>query len=65
MSYDYSARQNKHPKVRYQSYLNNTDEPLDNVLADSPEAHKTILTEDCSEMRRQFRALAQELRNSF
>jgi hypothetical protein len=65
MSYSNSATQNKNRKVRQQSYLNNPNEPLDDVLADSPKAHKSIQAEDCSDMRRQFRALAHELRTSF
>jgi hypothetical protein len=65
MSYSNLSRHNKHQKVTHQPYLNNPNEPLDDMLLDSPEAHKVILIEDCSEMRRQFRALAHELRISF
>jgi hypothetical protein len=65
MSYDYSSRQSKQQKILQQGYISNPNEPLDDVLADSPMAHKIILADECSDMRRQFRALADELRKNF
>jgi hypothetical protein len=35
MSHDYFARQNKHPKVRHQSYLYSPHEPRDDVASDT------------------------------
>jgi hypothetical protein len=64
MSYDYFARQNKHPKVRHQSYLYSPHEPRDDVASDASGMHEMRLVEDSHAMRRRFRHIAQELRNS-
>lgn len=64
MSYGYSARQNKQSKVRHQNYLYSPHEPRDDVDADTSGMHEMQLIEDSHTMRRRFRRIAQELRNS-
>ena len=65
MSHDYLTSQDKHQKVRNQSYLNNPNEPLNDPSSESIDAHSALLIEDSSSMRRRFRARATELRRTF
>jgi hypothetical protein len=60
MSYDNSARNNKHPKVGFSTYLYSFNEPRDtyrNDLAEEDDGFK----EDIYHMRRRFRKVAQKL----
>lgn len=67
MSHDYSAIKNKHqthPKVYFEQYLANSEEPLDNVSNDRHGLEAKLL-ENSDVLRRRFRNLAQRLRNRY
>jgi hypothetical protein len=51
-----------HLKGRTQHYLNNFQEPKDNVSHDSPIKDEKVLTGDSSIMRHKFRGIAQRIR---
>ena len=65
MSYDYSLQKNKHPKVNFQQYLYNIDEPTDSVMKDARAAVGYGLLDDMHAMRRRFRRIAHKLRDAY
>jgi hypothetical protein len=64
MSQDYFAKQDKHPKVRHQSYLYSPHEPRDDADSDASGNYEMLSVEDSHTMRRRFRHIAQKLRSS-
>ena len=68
MSKGYTATINKqqnHPKVYFQQYLNNFNEPRDDSFSDIPPELEAELLENSYFMRRRFRHLAQKMRNRY
>ena len=65
MSHDYSAIKNKHSKEYYKQYLYNSNEPRDNVSSDTLVEFETELLGDSRFMRRRFRQVAQNIRDSY
>lgn len=69
MSHDYSAIKNKqqtHPKVYFEQYLANSEEPLDSVFNDRHGLETKLLeNSNVVRMRRRFRHLAERLRNHY
>ncbi len=66
MSYNFQLMKNKHQKLsktRFQQYMNNSDEPRDNVFRDTHQSLEIELLEDSPSMRQQFRHTAQRLRS--
>ena len=51
-----------HPKVSTGQYINNSGEPNDNTSHDSLASDETILKEDSSPLKQQFRNVAQKIR---
>lgn len=51
-----------HPKVRTRQYINNTDEPRDNLSHDSLANNETILVENSMFIKQRFRGIAQKIR---
>ncbi len=64
MSYDFASVRNKHPKVYFEQYLADTEEPQDDA-PDSPPELEAELLENSFVMRRRFRSLAQKMRNRY
>jgi hypothetical protein len=62
---EYSTRKNKHSKVHFQQYLYNSGEPRDIISRDTPADLEDELLEDSHIMRRQFRLMAQRMRNQY
>jgi len=58
-------QQQEHPKVQFEQYLNNIDEPEDMLTQDSPLDLEYKLVEDSHWMRRSLRRNAQRLRNRY
>ncbi len=66
MSQTYSAIKNKnqkHPKVHYQAYLYNSNEPRENISSSTPAELEAEQLEDSGPMRQEFRDLANGLNN--
>ena len=66
MSYNFPLMKNKHQKhskVNFQQYMDNSDEPRDNIFRDTQPSLEIELREDSSSMRQQFRHAAQRLRS--
>jgi hypothetical protein len=66
MSYNFMPMKNKHQKLtttKFQQYMDNSDEPRDNVFRDTHQSLEIELLEDSLPMRQQFRHTAQRLRN--
>jgi hypothetical protein len=68
MSHDYSAttnKQQKHPKVHFQQYLYDPEEPRDDISGALPSELAAELLENNDFMRRRFRHIAQSLRSRY
>lgn len=65
MSYYNTTRKNKYPKVDFEQYLSNLNEPLDDNWEDSPEEIRAEMLESARAMRRGFRKTALKLREKF
>jgi hypothetical protein len=67
MSYDFQLimknKHQKHSKVNLHQYIDNSDEPQDNVFRDTQPSLEVELLEDTLSMRQRFRHTAQRLRN--
>jgi len=59
------ADQNQNPKVFFQQYLRNIDEPRDSSTTDSSLELRNEFMEDSYVMRRRFRLIAKTLRDYF
>ena len=59
------ADQNQNPKVFFQQYLRNIDEPRDSSTTDSSLELRNEFMEDSYVMRRLFRLIAKTLRDYF
>lgn len=68
MSYDFSARANKHPKhpkVFFSQYMFNSNEPIDDRSNDLPAELEAELLGNTPDMRREFRSAAQRIRDHY
>ena len=69
MSHTNSAIKNenqKHPKVDFRLYLNNTGEPWDNYIPSGmPPELEAELLQNSMGMKRRFRLIAQSMRNRY
>jgi hypothetical protein len=65
MSHEYLTSKNKNPKVHFQQYLYNSNEPRDDISGASPSELETELLEDSYLMRRRFRHIAQDIRRHY
>ncbi|HEY4963292.1 MAG TPA: hypothetical protein VIH90_01170 [Candidatus Saccharimonadales bacterium] len=68
MSQDYSTiknKQQKQSKVFFEQYLYNSSEPRDDDSSDTPPELEAELLENSYDIKRQFRHLAQRLRNRY
>jgi len=65
MSHDYSAIRNKHTNEYYKQYLYNPNEPRDDVSSDTATEFETELFENSRFLRRRFRQVAQNIRDSY
>jgi hypothetical protein len=63
MSYIYSARKNKHPKVQFEQYLNSEDEPEEHIYSYLPMEFEGDVLSSSYIGRRQLRNTARKLRN--
>jgi hypothetical protein len=65
MSHEYLASKNKNPKVHFQQYLCNPDEPLDDTSDATSAELEAELSGNSYFMRRQFRRIAQDIRERY
>ena len=64
-TYAIKNKHQKHPKVYFQQYLYNSNEPVDDISRDVPAELEAELLEDSYLMRRQFRRMAKKMRSYY
>lgn len=65
MSHEYLVDKNKNPKVHFQEYLRNSNEPGDDISGALSAELDTELLGNSYSMRRRFRHIAQNIRRRY